>query len=150
MSGTVSYELLNSKLGGGESGFTTEGGYYETFINNSGTSVKGTVVIASASVYNGVDIAPANSTFAIGVIYENDVPNGSKVKVVVSGKAQVLLKDQQSATLGYWCGVSDVQGRMYQRNTLQSQDEHNKEIGHSLQSATAGTNILSLIQVHLN
>lgn len=150
MSGTVSYELFTSKFGGGESGFTTEGGYYETFINNSGASVKGTIVAASASVYNGVDIAPANSTFAIGVIYDTGVSNGSKVKVVVSGKAQVLLKNQQPATLGYWCGVSDVEGRMYQRSTLQSQDEHNKEIGHSLQTASAGTDVLSLVQIHFN
>lgn len=150
MSGVVSYDLFNSKIGGGNSGFTSDGGYYETFINNTGTSVKGTIVCASTSVTNGVDIAPISATFAIGVIYESNISNGNPVKVVVSGKAQVLLKNTVASTLGYWCGVSDVAGRMYQNSTVPSTIEHDREIGHSLESKTAGTNVLSFVQIHFN
>lgn len=150
MSASVSYELFAEKVGDSDNGFTSDGGLYETFVNNTGTSVKGTIVIASKTIFNAVDIAPANSSMPIGVIYESGVANGSPVKVVVYGKAHVLLKDGQGATLGYWCGVSDTAGRMYQVSTVPSTTEHSLEIGHSLQSNVSGTNVLSLIQVHFN
>lgn len=150
MSGTVSYELLSSKIGSVSNGFTTEGGIYETFVNNTGISVKGTIVVASTAVDNAVDIAPANSQMPIGVIYESGIVNGSNVKVVVYGKSQVLLKNGESSIRGYWCGVSDVAGRMYQQSSLTSNTEHNREIGHSLESIISGTNVLSLIQLHFN
>lgn len=151
MSGVVSYDLFNSRFPSSGNGFTSEGGVYETFINDTGTaSVKGTVVVASTSVANAVSIAPANSSLPIGAIYENGIANGSNVKVVVYGKAQVLLKDGESSSLGYWCGVSDVAGRMYQQATAPSTTEHNREIGHSIQAVASGTNVLSLIQMHFN
>lgn len=155
MTGTVSYDLFNTKLGTGNIiGFTSEGGIYETFINNIGNtgdlSVKGTIVVASTSVDNAVDIAPANSQMPIGVIYESGIAKGSLVKVVVYGKAQVLLKDGESATRGYWAGVSDVAGRMYQASTAPSTTEHNREIGHSLATTASGENVLSYVQMHFN
>lgn len=150
MSGVVSYGLLTSKIGSGTNGFTSEGGMYETFINNTGTSVKGTIVSASTSVNNAVDIAPANYQMPIGVIYQSGIANGSNVKVVVYGKADVLLKDGEAAVRGYWCGVSDNAGRMYQQSSAPGTTEHNREIGHSLNSVTGGTNVLSLIQMHFN
>lgn len=150
MSNSVSLEYLNSRIGSGTNGFTPEGGLYVTFINNTGTSVKGTVVIASNTIYNGVDIAPANSTMPIGVIYENGISNGQPVKVVICGKAQVLLKNGESSNNGYWCGVSDVPGRMYQQSSVPDTVSHNREIGHSLETKTGGTNVLSLVQIHFN
>jgi hypothetical protein len=151
MSGSVSYELYNSRFPSGTNGITPEGGSYETFINNTGVnSVKGTIVVASTSIDNAVSIAPSGSVMPIGVIYESGIANGSSVKVVVYGKVQVLLADGQSATHGYWCGVSSsVAGRMYQDATP-SASEHNQEIGHSIQTSSSGTNVLSLIQMHFN
>lgn len=150
MSGVVSYDLYYSRFGSSGTGITSEGGLYETFINNTGTSVKGTIVIASTTVNNAVDTAPANTEMAIGSIYESGVANGSSIKVVVYGKAQVLLKNTASATRGYWCGVSDTNGRMYQAATAPSTTEHFREIGHSLQTVTGGTDVLALIQMHFN
>ncbi|MCK9575308.1 MAG: hypothetical protein WCX32_01725 [Clostridia bacterium] len=150
MGGVVGYGLFTARLGSGTNGMTTEGGFFETFTNNTGTSVKGTIVVASTTVDNGVDIAPANSQMPIGVIYETGIINGSPVKVVVYGKADVLLKDGETATSGYWCGVSNTAGRMYQAATVPSTTEHNRETGHSLKTTSSGTNVLSLIQVHFN
>ena len=150
MSGLVGYELFAARVGGGSNGFTTEGGIYETFINNTGISVKGTIVVASTSADNAVDIAPANSQMPMGAIYENGIVNGSNVKVVVYGKAEILLKDGESSNRGYWCGVSDTAGRMYQLSAAPSTTEHNREIGHSLKTTTSGINVLSLIQMHFN
>ncbi len=150
MSGVISYELFNSKLGTSGSGFTDLGGYFEIFINNTGTSVKGTIVVASTSVDDAVDIAPANTYMPIGVIYESGIANGNPVKVVVSGKAEALLKDGEAASNGYWCGVSDVAGRMYQLLTVPSVPAHNREIGHSIQAVASGTDVLAKIQIHAN
>jgi len=150
MSGIVSYDLLNNRIGSGTNGFTTEGGLFETFVNNTGTSVKGTIVVASTTVANGVDIAPISSTMPIGVIYESGIANGALVKVVVYGKAEVLLQNGLASSLGYWCGVSNaVAGRMYQDVTPPTAF-HNQEIGHSIQAVSSGTNVLSTVQVHFN
>ena len=151
MSGVVSYDLYTARFGSSGIGFTSEGGVYETFVNNTGTSVKGTVVVASTTVYNGVDIAPAKSPFPIGVIYESGIANGSSVKVVVYGKAQVLLQDTVASYNGYWCGVSKtVAGRMEQSSSDPAVAEHVREIGHSLQGIAGGTDVLSLVQIHFN
>jgi len=150
MSGVVSYELLNSKLPT-NSGWTADGGIFETFINDTGaTSVKGTIVVTSSSVNYAVSIAPADSQMPMGIIAESGIANGANVKVTVYGKAYVLLKNGESATRGYWCEVSDTAGRMAQQATVPSTIEHNREIGHSLETVSSGTNVLSLIQVHFN
>jgi hypothetical protein len=150
MSNSISLEYLNSRIGNSNNGFTPEGGIYETFINNTGTSVKGTIVIASTTINNGVDIAPSNTQMPLGVIYENGISNGSLIKVITYGKAEVLLKNGENSSKGYWCGVSDVSGRMYQQNSPPGTTDHSREIGHSLESKTGGTNVLSLIQIHFN
>lgn len=156
MSGVVSYDLFTSRFGSNSTGITSEGGFYETFINKTGAdSVKGTIVVANTAneVDNAVSIAPANSSFPIGVIYEDGIADGSNVKVVVYGKAQVLLKDTVASTRGWWCGVSDVAGRMYQSQTVPSATEHTYEIGHSLEykaAGVAGSNVLALVQIHFN
>lgn len=152
MSGVISYELFAARLGStGSSGFTSEGGIYQTFINRTGAdSVKGTIVVASTSYDDAVSIAPANSSFPIGVIYENGIANGSAVKVVVYGKAQVLLKTDETAYDGYWCGVSDMAGRMSQESSVPATTEHTREIGHSLESKAGGANVLAWVQIHFN
>lgn len=151
MSGSVSYELFNSRFPSGTNGFTSEGGIYETFINKTGgISVKGTIVVASTTDNNAVSTAPVASSMPIGIIYESGINDGSSVKVVVSGKAQVLLANGQSATHGYWCGVSNsVGGRMYQEPTPPPAN-HPQEIGHSIETSSSGTDVLSLVQVHFN
>lgn len=148
MSSLVNYDLFTSRLGIGNCGFTLEGGFYEKFINNTGLSVKGTIVVISTTISNGVDIAEANSKSAIGVIYESGIPNGSAIKVVVYGKAQVLLKDGESSNNGYCYGTSDVPGRMYKINIVEQNLDFGKQIGYSLEEKSSGTDTLAL--VHLN
>lgn len=149
MSGVVSLELFKNRLGTGSIGFTQEGGIYETFINNTGLSVKGTIVVASTNVTNGVDIAPPNSQMPLGVIYDDNVSNGLPVRVVVLGKAEVLLKDGESSSNGFWCGVSDTQGRMYQLSTVPV-DGNDRKIGYSLESKVIGNNVKALVQININ
>jgi hypothetical protein len=149
--GLVSYELFVAKTSGGKIWLTPEGGVYQLFVNDTGEpSVKGTIVTVSMSVDSAVRVAPADSQAPIGVIYESGVPNGSPVKVVVYGKAEVLLKDGVSSNRGYWCGVSDTAGRMTQAVAPANTDERLRQIGYSLEGKTGGTNVLSLVQLMLN
>ena len=94
--------------------------------------------------------ALANSIMPIGVIVENGVLNGSLVKVAISGKAYVLMKNGQSATRGFWVGCSDNSGRAYMIVDPPSTSLHSSEIGHSLETKASGTNVLALIDLHFN
>ena len=148
----ASRSYVNSKIsGGGTTGFTPEGGVYSTLINNTGAvSVKGTIVSASLAVDKAVSIAPVNSDMPMRIIYESGIANGQAVKVIFAGCAEVLMKNGLAATRGFWCGVSDVAGRMYQSSSPPSTTEHSREIGHCLETKASGTNVLALIDLHFN
>lgn len=151
MAGIVSYELLNSKTNTNGTWFTAEGGVYATYINNTGSaSVKGTIVVASTALDNAVEIASASSQMPIGVVYETGVANGDPVKVVIYGRAEVLLRDGESASQGYWCGTSIVSGRMYQLSAPPLLTDYYREIGHSLETTASGTDVLSMVTLHFN
>ena len=152
MGSNVTLEYLNTVLpSGGNIGFTVDGGIFITVINNTGTtSVKGSIVSASPTVDNAVILAPANYIQALGVVFEDGIANGSPMKVVVSGKAYVLMKNGQAATRAYWVGVSDTVARAYMLVDPSSVTIHNSEIGHSLETKTSGTNVLALINLHFN
>jgi hypothetical protein len=136
----------------GDSGFTPDGGVYETYTNRTGaSSVKGTLVVSSTNFDSAVEAAPAGSDMPIGVIYESGVANSLPVKVVVGGRAQVLLVDAAASTRGYWCGVSTATaGRMAQSATVPATTDHFREIGHSMETKTGGTNVLAWVNLHFN
>lgn len=137
--------------------FTPEGGLAVKLVNNTGTaSVKGTVVSTSTNIDDAF-ILQSNEYDAFGVVYENGVPNGQECWVVVSGIAQVLLEDGTAATRGYWAIAAATDGRAnatqpvpIPNNTLGEHTIHFKEIGHCLQSVTAGTNKLCRMALHFN
>lgn len=133
-------------------GFTPDGGIYQTFTNQTGDSVKGTIVMQAEGTDNAVDVASAGSPFAIGVIYEDSIANGSPVKVVVYGKAQVLLRDTEAATRGYWCALSSItDGRMVQSAALPLlYTDYAEGIGISLETRSSGTDILAWVQLQFN
>lgn len=151
MSSSVSLEYINSILGTGTNGLSTDGGYYITLKNNTGApSVKGTVVAASTEQDKAVQLAGIGAVNPIGVILDSGVAVGQPVRVVVSGMAQVLLASGQAATRGYWCEVSDVQaGRMMQLEAPNPLTHWN-EIGHCIESKTAGNTVLALVVLHFN
>lgn len=156
MSSAVSYEYLQTRIPAeSEMGFTTEGGLYITLVNKTGAaSIKGTMVSCSNSYNNSCMVTQTSgigSNKSIGVIYDNGIPDGSKVRVVVSGKAYVLLEDEEYSTHGQWCGSSLYQaGRVLVADEPSSTSEHFREIGHCLESVSAGTNKLCLVVLHFN
>lgn len=154
MAADVTLEYLRSVLGGlidnNVAGVTPEGGLFSTYINATGApSVKGTIVSFSMTTNRGVMTALANSETAMGVIYESGIPDGSFVKVVTNGRAEVLIKNLQAPRLGYWCGVSDVAGKMFQTVTP-STAVHWRQIGYCTESKLAGIDVLATVQLHFN
>jgi hypothetical protein len=138
---------------------TPEGGIAIRMFNKTGgASVKGTLVDTQASIDFAVKIAVADDDDVMGVIYDSGVADGDLVWVVVCGVADVLLEDLSTATRGYWCRTSITQaGRADITNPnppasgiIVEIQEHFREIGHCLESVTAGTDKLARVVLHFN
>lgn len=137
---------------------TEEGGLAIRLVNDTGaSSVKGTVVAASTSVESAFDEVAADATNAIGVVYEDGIADGQSCWVAIQGRAQVLLEDSTASTVGYWVKVSDTQaGRadatnaLHPGGTIAAIEDHLSEIGHCLESVTAGTDELAWCILHFN
>lgn len=94
-------------------------------------------------------LSPAGDDEAIGAIYDDGIPDGSRVWVIVSGKGHVLLEDDAAATHGDWVGTSTTaDGRAITSNEPAGLTGHDRELGHCIQSVEAGTNKLALIVFH--
>lgn len=151
--GTIYYgDYTNSNVK-----FTSEGGLAVKLINKTGSaSVKGSVISASSTL-DGAFTLQANEFDAMGIVYDNGIADGSSCWVVISGIAEVLLADSTASTRGYWVICSATDGRAdatqptpQPNNTLNEHTTHFKEIGHCIQTVTAGTNKLAKCIIHFN
>lgn len=133
---------------------TPLGGLAVRMINATGAaSIRGTILSASTTTDMGVELAGAGAYDCIGVMYSDGIPDGGSVMVIVTGIAQVLLKDATTAIRDGWVKVSDVAGRADASGAVPSPPtdaEHFREIGHCLEAKDAGTDVLALITVHFN
>lgn len=150
---TIYYgDLTNGKVK-----FTPEGGLAVKMLNRTGTtSVKGSVVSASAS-YDDAFTLQSNEFDAIGIVYEAGITDGNYCWVIVSGIAEVLLADSTASTRGNWVICHATDGRAdatattpLPNSTLNEHTTHFKEIGHCIQTVTAGTNKLAKCIIHFN
>ena len=136
---------------------TDIGGLAVHATNKTGAnSVKGTVIMTSTGTDGAFMTAGADSTATVGIVYEDGIADGDKCWVVISGIAQVLLKDNTASTRGYWVQMSDVAGRADATvaappgGGVPEIDNHMQEIGHAVQTQAAGTDVLCTIVLHLN
>lgn len=148
-------ESVHENFAGPRTLITPEGGIAVLLTNLTGAdSVKGTIV--SASTTPGGFKVQANEYDAIGAVYNGGVPTGGDTWVVICGLAEVLLEDGTAATAGNWCHMAATDGRADCSLTQPSgggfveASEHFKEIGHCLETKTAGTNVLAKIVLHFN
>lgn len=160
---TTKVDNLNADLLDGQHGsyyqtaspkikLTPEGGYAVLLTNKTGAnSVKGTVVIADPSVDNAFEINPVNGDMPIGVVYESGITDGSECWVVVSGIAEVLLVNTVASTRSYVAYSSgSVAGRIDIAASVPAATAHFREIGHTLESKTGGTDVLCKCVLHFN
>ncbi len=139
---------------------TAIGGSAILVTNKTGAnSVKGQVVKASTAHDFAVQLSGASEQECIGVFLDSGVADGSEAWVVVSGWADVALKDNTAGTHGYWLFASSEAG--YGDATLAAPpgggipelDQHMQELGHCFETKAAtggGTHILVRCHLHLN
>ena len=137
--------------------FTPEGGLAVRLTNKTGSaSVKGTVVAAHGSVDNAVKKIIVDVPDPIGVIYDDGIPDGYLVWVVISGRAQVLFVG--NTTRGYLArGFLTADGGSYEAGKALAEavpgspfasDKHFYEIGHVIESRTGAG--LAFCVLHFN
>ncbi len=105
-SGTVWGATGTFSAGVGNSDFkiTPEGGFAVRLTNKSGAAtVKGQIVSHKGTVANAFDLTAVDAKHCLGVVYEIGVEDGAQCWVVVSGIAQVLMKN--AATMGQMCRI---------------------------------------------
>jgi hypothetical protein len=130
---------------------TDEGGFAVHMTNKTGAvTVKGEIVSVSTAYDNAAMLGPANGDMPIGVFYESGIADGSEVWVVVSGIADVMMKNTVAPVHGYVAFLSDTAGRADCSSGLPSAAQHFREMGHLMESKTGGTSVLSKIVLHFN
>lgn len=136
--------------------FTADGGIAKQLTNRTGlASIKGTLAESHESGDNGFETL-SDEYDCIGIVYENGIADGEECWVIVTGIAEVLIEDGTASTHGNWVEASTVDGRanatlsLPSGGTIQELQNHFKEIGHCLESKTAGTDVLAKIILHFN
>jgi hypothetical protein len=137
---------------------TPLGGIAIKLINKTGSaSVKGELVKANTALADSFILAGVDEAEVLGIVYEAGVADGNECFVIVYGIAEVLLEDSLASTYGHWARTSVTQaGRADITNAappgggIIQIDQHLKEIGHCIESVTAGTNKLAKIVTHFN
>lgn len=133
--------------------FTPEGGLAVLMTNKTGAAtVKGTLLDGSTAMDDAFDLTEASDADIIGVAYEDGVADGQEAWVVVAGIADVMLKDSTAATRGNWAKSSDTIGRADATASAPPglAAAHFQEIGHCIQSAVGGTDVLIRCMLHFN
>lgn len=134
--------------------FSNYGSPLTTVINKTGSaSVKGTLVAVHNSIDRAVRI-PVAPYDIVGVVYTNGIADGGEIKIITGGLAEILLVDGTASGSAHWMRASsDAYGRGVCTTDptglgALTADDHFKEIGHSIQAVSAGTNKLCLTIFH--
>ena len=141
-SGDVSGTSGTFSAGVGNSYFkiTPEGGFAVRLTNKTGAvSVKGQIVSHKGTVARAFDLTAVDANHCLGVVYESGIADGAECWVVVSGIAQVLMKN--AATMGHICRIplnaDEGEAAGYAMDAAQSTSASVYKIGDVLESADA-------------
>jgi len=141
-SGTVWGTTGTFSAGVGNSYFkiTPEGGFAVRLTNKTGApSVKGQIVSHKGTVANAFGLTAVDATHCLGVVYESGVADAAECWVVVSGIAQVLMKN--AATMGHICRIplntDEGMAAGYAMDAEQSSSASVYKIGDVLETAAA-------------
>lgn len=134
-SGTFSAGVGNSYFK-----ITPEGGFAVRLTNKSGVvSVKGQIVSHKGTVARAFDLTAVDENHCLGVVYESGIADAAECWVVVSGIAQVLMKN--AATMGHICRIplntDDGEAAGYAMDAAQSGTASVYKIGDVLETADA-------------
>jgi len=122
-------------------------------INKTGSpSVYGEIIRASSTTDFAFELTGVDDDQPIGIVYEAGIADGSLCWFVQLGSAQVLLKNGVAAAPQYWMKCSSVAGRadVDAAGPPGFVASHFFEIGHCIETITAGTDKLCELMVHFN
>lgn len=136
---------------------TDVGGVAIRLLNKTGSaSVKG-MLVKAGSVDNSFISTGTDEAMPIGVVYEAGVADASLCWVTIYGVAEVLLEDSTASTAGYWCRTSTTAaGRCIMSTAappgggVSELDQHEREIGHCIETKGSGTSVLAKCIMHFN
>ena len=141
-SGTVYGTTGTFSAGVGNSYFkiTPEGGFAVRLTNKSGAeTVKGQIVGIKTGTDNAFDLTAVGANHCLGVVYESGIEDDAVCWVVVSGIAQVLMKN--AAVRGQLCRIplnaDDSKAAGYAMAAAQSDTASVYKIGDVLETADA-------------
>lgn len=130
---------------------TNEGGIAVRMLNKTGAnSVKGSCVQISDTTDNGFKLTVTGGFTAIGFVYESGIADGSLCWVVVTGIAEVLIEDSVATVRGDILIPSGTVAGRVMPQALPTSAQHFQEVGHPIESKSAGTNVLAKITIHFN
>lgn len=139
---------------GPKAGITPIGGDCYLMINKTGApSVKGSLVGADTTTDEAFELETAADFDPIGIVYEDGIADGDRCWVVYGGVADVLLEDGTGSVHGNWVGVSlSDAGRCDASDTDPPGFVigHFREVGHSIQTVSSGTDVLCRCMLHFN
>jgi len=133
-----------------------QGGTCVYLRNVSGNALtKGMLVESSSTSDDAFTINAEGGDHPIGVVYDTSIGNGYSGWIVVGGIGEVALEDNVAAVHGYWIGASGSEAGYCstQANSPGFDQEHFDEVGHCIQSVSAGgsgTHIYARTVIHFN
>ena len=141
--------------GSGEIKLTNLGGLAIRLTNETGVaSVAGQLVETDPSNNDAVALVGTSDVECIGVFLDSGIADGSKAWIVVSGIADVSFEDNHGPTRGDWVATSTTDaGYAVSQATPAAAPTHFTEIGHSIETVTAGgggTHVLGRCVLHFN
>jgi hypothetical protein len=135
---------------------TPLGGIAIKVINNTGApSFQGGIVKTSPNIDGAVILCPVGNPDPMGVMLDDNVPNGLPMWIVISGKAKVFFVNAATKGLFARMTASGDTGAAAGKAICEavpfepfSVDKHFQEVGHVLE--TTGGSGLALINIHFN
>lgn len=143
-------DLIAVQFGKLISNYTTQYGGHSVWVVAGEDLLEGEIVaIPTTGAALTVVKNPIDSEFPMGAVYA-DAKLGELVQVVVGGIAYVLPEAAVTLTKGYIIYSSDATaGRVDQSATLPAVTQHNREIGHVLETG-AGNGLKARAILHFN
>ncbi len=121
--------------------FTSEGGLAVRVLNDTGApSIKGYIVEASSNVDNAIQYTSGDDIDPLGIIYDDNIPDGQLVWIVVTGIAEVFYA--MPVTRATFSRVPTIVEALPDGQAVNealpippfATDKHFQEIGHPLES----------------
>lgn len=132
---------------------TSIGGIAIKLTNKTGVNtIAGQLIKADTATDDGVILTEISDTECFGVFLDDGITDDAEAWVVVAGIADVAFDDDVAAVHGTWVATGAI-GYARTQDSPASAPQHFDEIGHSIESVTAGgggTHILARCVLHFN